>query len=165
MQQPASGNAASRPPSEATGRRRRCSSRSERWAHSACCQKVALNATVAGNVALLRRGGNNAADALLCHTGHDNCGDGIRMTVVAVIISNRRDLIVSTPCGGLLPGASAVRVWADWGVHRSYFIDLLCIYHNTWSPKWEKNSRDELMVIKYPWEAIGHKNYAESTGS
>lgn len=63
-----------------------------------------------GDVALLRSRGNNAADPLLCHTGHDNCGDGIRMTVVAVIISNRRDLIVSPQCGGLVPGVSAVRV-------------------------------------------------------
>lgn len=97
----------SRPPPEAAGRR---SSGSERRAHSACCQKVALNATAAGNVALLRSRGNNAADPLLCHTGRNNYSDGITTTVVAVIISSRRELVVSPPCGGLLPGFSAVGV-------------------------------------------------------
>lgn len=91
-------------------------------------------------------GRNNAADPLLCHTGQDNYGDGIRTTVVAVIISNRRDLIVSPQCGGLLPEVSAVRVRSG-----HYLIDLLCIHHNTWSPKWIWNSARDELVIKYPW--------------
>lgn len=54
--------------------------------------------------------GNNAAAPPWSHTGHDNYGSGIRTTVLAVIITNRRDLIVFSHCGGLLTGASAVRV-------------------------------------------------------
>lgn len=83
---------------------------SEHRAHSALCQKVALNATVAGDVALLHIRRNNAAGPMLCHTGRDNYSDGITTIVVAVIISNRRDLIVSPQGGGLLPWASAARV-------------------------------------------------------
>lgn len=62
--------------------------------------------------------GNNAAAPPRSHAGHHNYGSGIRTTVLAVIISNRRDLIVFSHGGGLLTGASAVRVRAyggGWG--------------------------------------------------
>lgn len=55
------------------------------------------------------------APPLPCPTGRDNYADGIRTTVVAVIISNRRDLIVSPQCGALLPGVSAVRARSGVG--------------------------------------------------
>lgn len=54
--------------------------------------------------------GNNAAAPPRSHTGHNNYGSSIRTTVLAVIRTNRRDLIVFSHCGGLLTGASAVRV-------------------------------------------------------
>lgn len=55
-------------------------------------------------------GGDNVADPPPCLTGRDNYGDGIRTNVLAVIISNRRDLIVFSHCGGLLTGVSSARV-------------------------------------------------------
>lgn len=145
MQQPGCPKRRSRPPSktEAGG-----DNGSERWAHSACCQKIAtVNCNGGWRCCFASQQDEIMRQTpLLCHTGQDNYGDGLRTTVVAVIISNRRDLIVFPQCGGLLPEVSAVRVRSG-----HYLIDLLCIHHNTWSPKWIwKSARDEL-VIKYHW--------------